>query len=208
MRLDDTDRLEAFSDGVMAVIITIMAFNVKPPIGASLSATHAVLPELLVYVLSFTMIAIYWNNHHHLLRSTDRMDGSVMWSNMFLLFWLSLVPVVTGWVGKYPNHALPAATYGIVALGSALAYSILVRFIIRANGSESTVARVIGSDFKGNLSVVLYAGGVGLAFVTPIASYLLYATVGIIWFLPDRRFVQQFDADSESPVTPPDPQQG
>ncbi len=208
MRLDDTDRLEAFSDGVMAVIITIMAFNVKPPIGASLSATHAVLPELLVYVLSFTMIAIYWNNHHHLLRSTDRMDGSVMWSNMFLLFWLSLVPVVTGWVGKYPNHALPAATYGLVALGSALAYSILVRFIIRANGRESTVARVVGSDFKGNLSVVLYAGGVGLAFVTPIASYLLYAAVGIIWFLPDRRFVQQFDDDSKSPVTPPDPQQG
>ena len=134
MRLDETDRLEAFSDGVMAVIITIMAFNVKPPNGASLSATHAVLPELLVYMLSFAMIGIYWNNHHHLLRSTDRMDGSVMWSNLFLLFWLSLVPVVTGWVGRYPNHALPAATYGIVALGSALAYSILVRFIIRANG--------------------------------------------------------------------------
>jgi len=208
MRLDDTDRLEAFSDGVMAVIITIMAFNVKPPIGASLSATHAVLPELLVYVLSFTMIAIYWNNHHHLLRSTDRMDGSVMWSNMFLLFWLSLVPVVTGWVGKYPNHALPAATYGIVALGSALAYSILVRFIIRANGRDSTVGRVVGSDFKGNLSVVLYAGGVGLAFVTPIASYVLYAAVAVIWFLPDRRFVQQFEGDSESPVTPPGPQQG
>lgn len=166
------------------------------------------LPELLVYVLSFTMIGIYWNNHHHLLRSTDRMDGSVMWSNMFLLFWLSLVPVVTGWVGKYPNHALPAATYGIVALGSGLAYSILVRFIIRANGRDSTVARVVGSDFKGNLSVVLYAGGVGLAFVTPIASYVLYAAVAIIWFLPDRRFVQQFEGESENSATPPGSQLG
>ncbi len=208
MRLDETDRLEAFSDGVMAVIITIMAFNVKPPIGASLSATHAVLPELLVYVLSFAMIGIYWNNHHHLLRSTDRMDGSVMLSNLFLLFWLSLVPVVTGWVGKYPNHALPAATYGIVALGAGLAYSILVRFIIRANGRDSTVGRVVGSDFKGNLSVVLYAGGVGLAFVTPIASYVLYASVAIMWFLPDRRFVQQFDGESERSVIPPDSQEG
>ncbi len=203
MRLDDTDRLEAFSDGVMAVIITIMAFNVKPPNGASLSATHAVLPELLVYVLSFTMIGIYWNNHHHLLRSTDRMDGSVMWSNLFLLFWLSLVPVVTGWVGKYPNHALPAAAYGIIALGSAFAYSILVRFIIRANGTDSTVGRVVGNDFKGNVSVVLYALGVGLAFVTPIASYVLYASVAVIWFLPDRRFVQHFDGESENPIAPP-----
>jgi len=205
MRLEDTDRLEAFSDGVMAVIITIMAFSVKPPNGASLSATHGVLPELLVYVLSFAMIGIYWNNHHHLLRATDRMDGSVMWSNLFLLFWLSLFPVVTDWVGKYPNHALPASTYGVIALGSALAYWILVRMIIRANGEDSKVSRAVGSDIKGNLSVVLYALGVGLAFVTPIASYALYAAVAVMWFVPDRRFVY-LQGGSEDSARPPNSQ--
>jgi uncharacterized membrane protein len=185
--LSDTDRLETFSDGVMAVIITIMAFNVKPPNGASLSAVHTVLPDLLVYMLSFVMVGTYWNNHHHLLRATDRMNGAVMWANLFLLFWLSLLPIVTGWVGKFPSHALPAATYGLVALGSAIAYWILVRMIIRANVANSTVARAIGSDLKGNLSLVLYATGVGVAFASPVVSYVLYATVGVMWFVPDRR---------------------
>ena len=187
MRLSETDRLEGFSDGVMAVIITIMAFNVKPPLGPSLSAVHGVLPELLVYILSFTVVGIYWNNHHHLLRATNRMNGAVMWANLFLLFWLSLLPIVTGWVGKYPRHALPAASYGTVGLGSALAYWILVRTIIRANGADSTVAKAIGSDFKGNLSLVLYAAGIGLAFAVPTASYVMYAAVAITWLVPDRR---------------------
>ena len=189
MRLDETDRLETFSDGVMAVVITIMAFNVKSPAGASLSALHGVVPGLLVYVLSFTMIGIYWNNHHHLLRATDRMNASVMWSNMFLLFWLSLLPIVTAWVGKYPDHTLPAAFYGAISLGAAIAYWVLVRTIIRANGKDSRVARAVGSDLKGNLSVALYAAGICLAFVTPVASYVLYATVAVMWFVPDRRFV-------------------
>lgn len=188
MRLSETDRLEAFSDGVMAVIITIMAFNVKPPTEASLSALHHDLPELLVYVLSFAIVGTYWNNHHHLLRATERMNGAVMWANLHLLFWLSLLPIVTGWVGKFPRHALPAGAYGAVALGSAVAFWILVRMIIRANGRESTVARAIGSDSKGNLSLVLYAAGVGLAAVTPVASYVLYGTVALMWFVPDRRF--------------------
>lgn len=187
MRLSETDRLEAFSDGVMAVIITIMAFNVKPPLGSSLSAVHSVLPELLVYVLSFAIVGTYWNNHHHLLRATTRMNGAVMWANLFLLFWLSLLPIVTGWVGKYPRHALPAASYGLVGLGSAIAYWILVRAIIRANGTDSTVARAIGSDIKGNASLALYAAGSGLAFASPVASYIMYAAVAIMWFVPDRR---------------------
>ena len=188
MRLGDTDRLEAFSDGVMAVIITIMAFGVRPPTGASWASTHAVLPHLLVYALSFVMIGIYWNNHHHLLRATERMDASVMWTNLLLLFWLSLVPVVTGWVGRFPDHALPAATYGVVALGAAIAYWILVQRIIKANGDDSVVARAIGRDVKGTISAALYFAGILLSLVTPIASYVAYVIVSIIWVVPDRRF--------------------
>ena len=186
-RESETDRLEAFSDGVMAVVITIMAFDVKSPAGATLSAFHHVVPDLLVYLLSFAMIGIYWNNHHHLLRVTDRMDAGVMWANLHLLFWLSLMPIVTAWIGRYPIHAFPAAAYGLVGLGAAIAYTILVRGIIHANGDSSVVARAIGSDFKGKLSLVLYVSGVGLAFVTPVVSYVVYAAVAIMWFVPDRR---------------------
>jgi uncharacterized membrane protein len=171
----------------MAVIITIMAFSVKPPAGASFAALHRVLPELLVYVLSFVMIGTYWNNHHHLLRATGSMDGAVMWANLHLLFWLSLLPIVTGWVGRYPLHSLPAAAYGLVGLGAAVAFSILVWAIIRANGRDSAVARGIGSDLKGKLSLVLYAAGTGVAVLSPVASYVLYGTVAVMWFVPDRR---------------------
>jgi uncharacterized membrane protein len=187
MRLTETDRLEGFSDGVMAVIITIMAFNVKPPTHPTLSALHETLPDLLVYVLSFAMVGTYWNNHHHLLRATEKMSGAVMWANLHLLFWLSLMPIVTGWMGKYPRHALPAASYGVVGLGSAVAFWILVRTIIRASGNDSAVARAIGSDLKGKVSIVLYATGVGVAAVTPVASYVFYGAVALMWFVPDRR---------------------
>ena len=187
MRLTDTDRLEAFSDGVMAVIITIMAFNVKPPAGASLQALRGDLSALLVYVLSFVMVGTYWNNHHHLLRVTERMGGAVMWANLHLLFWLSLLPVVTGWVGRYPRHGLPAAAYGAVALGAAVAFTVLVAAIVRANGPDSAVARAIGPDVKGNVSLVLYAAGAVLAVVSPVVSYTLYGTVAVMWFVPDRR---------------------
>jgi uncharacterized membrane protein len=196
MTLSETDRLEAFSDGVMAVIITIMAFNVKPPLGASLSALHGALPQILVYVLSFAIIGTYWNNHHHLLRATERMSGAVMWANLHLLFWLSLFPIVTGWMGHYPSHRLPAASYGVIGFGSAVAYWVLVRMIIRANGNNSIVARAIGSDIKGYLSLLLYALGAGLAAVTPVASYVLYASVAVIWFVPDRRLVLSTEAPS------------
>jgi uncharacterized membrane protein len=139
MRTNETDRLEAFSDGVMAVIITIMAFSIPTPTGSSAGDLRGLVPHLLVYGLSFVMVGIYWNNHHHLLRNTERMNGAVMWANLFLLFWLSLTPIATSWVGRFPRHALPAAAYGLIALGAAVAYSILVRLIIRVNGSHSTV---------------------------------------------------------------------
>jgi uncharacterized membrane protein len=172
---------------VMAVIITLMAFNVKPPDAATFPALRAELPELLVYVLSFVIIGTYWNNHHHLLRATDRMNGAVMWSNLHLLFWLSILPIATGWVGHFPNSAIPAAAYGVLGLASAVAYWILVRTIITANGKDSRVARGIRGDVKGKVSLVLYALGVGLAFLSPYAAYAAYVVVGIMWFVPDRR---------------------
>ena len=193
-RLGETDRLEGFSDGVMAVIITIMAFNIKPPTGTSITAAAWILPQLLVYVLSFAVIGIYWNNHHHLLPATERINGGVMWANLFLLLWLSLFPIVTAWVGRFPLHSLPAAMYGSVGLGSALGYWILVRTIIWANGAESTVAHAIGSDYKGKISLGFYAVGIGVAFLAPVASYVLYVAVAVTWFIPDRRLARSQSA--------------
>lgn len=185
-----TARVEAFSDGVIAVIITIMALELRAPHGASLDAMREQLPGLLVYVLSFVIIGIYWNNHHHLLRAAERISGAAMWANLFLLFWLSLIPVLTEWLRDEYRHALPAATYGAVGLAAGIAYLILVRTLIRANGRDSPVAQAIGSDIKGYASLVLYAAAVGLAFVRPWISYALYATVAAIWFIPDRRFAR------------------
>ena len=186
-----TSRLEAFSDGVMAVIITITALSLKAPAGSDFSALGHRLPALLVYILSFAFVGIYWNNHHQLLRATRHISGSVMWANLYLLFWLSLIPVVTDWVGDAYKKAWPAATYGIVALGAAIAFTVLVRCIVRANGRQSAVAMAIGSDLKGNISIVLYAGGIGFAFLSPWISYAIYALVAIVWFTPDRRFSSQ-----------------
>jgi uncharacterized membrane protein len=185
-----TARVEAFSDGVMAVIITIMAFELRAPRGATLDAVRDQLPGLLVYVLSFVMLGIYWNNHHHLLRVVDRISGAAMWANLFLLFWLSLIPVLTEWLRDEYRHALPAAAYGAVALAAGFAYSILVRALIQANGRESALAGAIGSDVKGYASLVLYAAGVALAFVSPWISYVLYVAVALMWFVPDRRFTR------------------
>ena len=185
-----TSRVEAFSDGVMAVIITIMAFELRAPRGATLDAVREQLPGLLVYVLSFVMVGIYWNNHHHLFRAADRVSGGAMWANLFLLFWLSLIPVLTEWLRDEYRHPLPAAAYGTVALAAGFAYAILVRALIRANGRDSAIAGAIGSDVKGYASLVLYAAGVALAFVSPWISYALYATVALTWFVPDRRFTR------------------
>jgi uncharacterized membrane protein len=183
--------LEAFSDGVMAVIITITALSLKAPNGTGFSALGHRLPALLVYVLSFAFVGIYWNNHHHLLRVTRHIDGGVMWSNLHLLFWLSLIPVITEWVGNSYRDAWPAATYGIVAFGAAIAFTVLVRMIVRANGRASIVARAIGSDAKGMISLVIYAAGIGFAFLSPWISYSLYASVAIMWFIPDRRLTSR-----------------
>jgi uncharacterized membrane protein len=184
----ETGRVEAFSDGVLAVIITIMALELRAPLGGGFAGLHARLPALLVYILSFVFIGIYWNNHHHLLRAARRVTGAVMWANLHLLFWLSLIPVLTEWIGEHYHDTTPAATYGVVCLGAGTAFTILTLAIIRADGSSSAVAAAIGRDFKGRLSLAVYAAAIGLAFVSPFVSYGLFATVSVIWFVPDRRF--------------------
>jgi uncharacterized membrane protein len=182
--------VEAFSDGVMAVIITIMALELRAPEGATVEAVRERLPGLLVYVLSFVIIGIYWNNHHHLLRAAERISGAAMWANLFLLFWLSLIPVLTEWLRDEYRHPLPAAAYGAVALAAGVGYSILARALVRANGQDSAVAAALGSDVKGYGSLALYAAGVGLAFVGPWIAYACYVAVAVIWFIPDRRFTR------------------
>jgi uncharacterized membrane protein len=184
----ETGRLEAFSDGVLAVIITIMALELKAPEGGRFSDLGARLPALLVYILSFTFIGIYWNNHHHLLRAARRVTAGVMWANLHLLFWLSLIPVLTEWIGEHYEKTAPAATYGMVCLCSGVAFTILVRAIIRADGSSSLVATAIGSDAKGRVSLLGYAAATALAFVSPWIAYALIAGVALMWFIPDRRF--------------------
>jgi uncharacterized membrane protein len=186
----DPRRLEAFSDGVMAVIITIMAFELKTPATANWHGLEGRVPLLLVYVLSFTVIGIYWNNHHHLLRATRRISAAVMWSNLFLLFWLSLVPFATEWVGSDHTRVLPAATYGVVALGSALAFYALVRAIIRADRDDSAIAATIGRNIKGIVSPVIYVVGILLSLVSPYLAYACYAFVSLMWFVPDRRLTR------------------
>jgi uncharacterized membrane protein len=186
----ETGRLEAFSDGVIAVIITIMALELKPPEEPTFHSLRDRLPALLFYILSFTFVGIYWNNHHHLLRAARRISAGVMWSNLHLLFWLSLIPVLTEWVGEHHTETAPAATYGIVGLGSAVAFTILVQAIIRADGSSSLVATAIGSDTKGRVSLLAYAAATVLAFVSPWITYALFVAVAVMWFIPDPRFNQ------------------
>ena len=183
----ETGRLEAFSDGVLAVIITIMALELKAPVRGDFGSLRDRIPALLVYILSFTFVGIYWNNHHHLLRAARRVTGGVMWANLHLLFWLSLIPVLTEWIGENYEKTAPAATYGLVGLGSAVAFTVLTREIIRADGSASLVATAIGRDTKGRVSLVAYAAATGLAFVSPWISYALFAAVAVMWFVPDRR---------------------
>jgi uncharacterized membrane protein len=180
-------RLEAFSDGVLAVIITIMALELRAPAGDNFRSLRERIPALLIYILSFTFVGIYWNNHHHLLRAARRLTPAVMWANLHLLFWLSLIPVLTEWIGEHADKVVPAATYGVVCLGSGVAFTILIMMIVRADGSTSPVATALGQSIKPWISIALYAGGTVLAFVDPWISYALYATVSVIWFIPDRR---------------------
>jgi len=180
-------RLEAFSDGVIAIIITIMVLELRAPHGAELAALRPLIPKLMSYVLSFVFLGIYWNNHHHLLQATRHVDGRVLWANLHLLFWLSLIPFATGWMGENDFAAAPVAVYGAVLLLSAIAYYILTRALIALHGADSTLAIAIGSDFKGKISVVIYMTAVLLVVVNPLFSCGLYVLVAVIWLLPDRR---------------------
>jgi len=183
----EKNRLEAFSDGVMAIIITIMVLELKVPHADDLAALKPVLPVFLSYVLSFIYVGIYWNNHHHLLYSTRRVSGGILWANLHLLFWLSLFPFATGWVGENHLTGVPTAAYGFVLLMAAIAYYILQRAIIAHQGPGSVLAAAIGSDWKGKLSPMLYLTAIPLAFVSPWISSGLYVLVAFLWLIPDRR---------------------
>jgi len=189
-------RLEAFTDGVMAVLITIMVLELKVPEGADLNALAPVLPGFLTYVLSFVYLGIYWNNHHHMLHATQRVNGAVLWANLHLLFWLSLVPFTTGWMGENHFSALPTAVYGVVLLCAGVAYYILQTTIVRAQGPHSTLAAAIGRDLKGKISPILYAAAIPLAFVHELIADALYVTVALIWLVPDRRIESRFNAET------------
>jgi len=191
-------RLEAFTDGVMAVIITIMVLELKVPEGGDLAALRPLLPVFLTYVLSFVYLGIYWSNHHHMLHATERVTGGILWANLHLLFWLSLVPFATGWMGENHFSSLPTAIYGIVMLSAALAYYALQTTIIRAEGPGSRLARAVGSDWKGKLSPVLYAAAIPLAFVYEPISDALYIAVALIWLVPDRRIERGLGHERES----------
>lgn len=190
----EATRLEAFSDGVLAVIITIMVLGLRPPDGIDLDALKSMIPGLLIYILSFTFIGIYWNNHHHLLRATRHISAGVMWANLHLLFWLSLIPLVTEWIGsnKLTEAQLPAVMYGVVGFMAGIAFYILT-LAIRAANKDARVAQLLQEDTRPKLSLALYALGMGLAYpVTPLA-YVAYGLVSIIWFIPDGRYAKSDD---------------
>ena len=185
-------RLEAFSDGVLAVIITIMVLEIKVPKEDGLDAL------ICAYMVSFIYIGIYWNNHHHLMHLAARIDGRVMWANLHLLFWLSLVPMCTGWSGEHPSASWPAASYGVVLFMSGVSWLILQRTLIVSNGGkDSAMAKALGKDMKGNLSAVLYLSAIGLAFVRAWIAEALYAAVALIWLVPDRRIESRLDSELE-----------
>ncbi len=180
-------RLEAFSDGVLAIIITIMVLELKVPHGADFDSLRPLVPVFLSYVLSFVYIGIYWNNHHHMLHATQRVSGSILWANLHLLFWLSLVPFATGWMGENHFAAAPTALYGVPLLMAAIAYWLLQRAILAREGSKSILAAAIGSDLKGKVSPVLYVLALPLAFVSPWIADGIYVAVALMWLVPDRR---------------------
>ena len=180
-------RLEAFTDGVVAIIITIMVLEIRVPRGADLASLQADVPVLLAYLLSYVNVGIFWNNHHHMLHVTERVDGRVLWANLALLFWLSLVPFVIRWIDETGFTPLPTAAYGIVLACAGISYNILQRQIIAVNGRDSRLAVALGSDRKGKLSIVLYLAGIVLAFARPWIAIVLYVAVALTWFVPDSR---------------------
>ena len=180
-------RLEAFSDGVIAIVITIMVLELKVPHAPTLQALAPLLPVFLSYVLSFVYLGIYWNNHHHMLHTVTHVSGGVLWANLHLLFWLSLLPFATGWMGENHFTALPSALYGFVLLMAAMAYWWLQQLIIRAHGRDSLLARAVGGDWKGKLSPLLYASGIALSFVATPVALGIYVLVALMWLVPDKR---------------------
>ncbi len=180
-------RLEAFSDGVIAILITIMVLELKVPHGTDWDALRPTVFTLLMYLMSFVYLGIYWSNHHHMFHTTHHVSGSILWANLHLLFWLSLVPFVTSWMGENYFTAFPTAIYGVVLLAAAISYTILQRRIIAVHGHDSTLARAVGRDFKGKLSIALYVSAVVLAFVHPLIADAIYAAVALMWLVPDRR---------------------
>jgi uncharacterized membrane protein len=180
-------RLEAFSDGVIAILITIMVLELRIPEGADWNAVQPIIPVLITYVLSFVFLGIYWNNHHVLIHAADRITGGILWANLHLLFWLSLIPFATGWMGRNSAAPLPAAVYGGVLLFAAIAYWILVRRIIAAQGPHSRLKDAIGGDIKGYVSILMCAAAIPLAFVNRWFAYALYIAVALTWLVPDRR---------------------
>ncbi len=191
------NRLEAFSDGVLAIIITIMVLELKVPHAVELAALKPVLPVLSSYVLSFIYLGIYWNNHHHLFQATEEVSGGILWANLHLLFWLSLFPFTTGWMGENHLAATPTAVYGFVLLMAAIAYYILQRTIIAKQGRESLLAKAVGSDWKGKLSPVLYLIAIPLAFVRSWIAGGLYVFVALLWLIPDPRIEREIEKQEE-----------
>ena len=181
------NRLEAFSDGVIAIILTIMVLEFKVPHSTDWEALKPLLPVVLTYLLSFISIATYWNNHHHLLHAVQQIDGAALWANMHLLFWLSLLPFVTGWMGESHFAQAPVALYGIVIVGAASAFSILVRTLLLQRGKNQRLAAAIGGDFKGKISIAIYLAAIGLTLFSTRLSCALYVTVAMMWLIPDRR---------------------
>ena len=190
-------RLEAFSDGVLAIVITIMVLEIKPPEGASLDALGPLLPQLFAYALSFIYLGIYWNNHHHLLHASRTISGAVLWANLHLLFWLSLVPAGTVWIGQTSFAPIPVAVYAFQLFMPAVAFTILVRTLLRAPGQGPALAEGIGSDFKGKISLVLYAASIPIALIYPPIALGIFLFVAAIWFVPDRRLEPRPDTLSE-----------
>ena len=182
-----TSRLEAFSDGVIAILITIMVLELRPPHEVTLESLRPLLPVLIGYLLSFVFLGIYWVNHHHLIHAAEHVNGRVLWANIHLLFWLSLIPFATAWMGETHFAKWPVVLYGVLLLFAAIAYTILVRALLTLHGTDSLLADALGADFKGKMSIVAYVVSLALAFVSPWIGFLGYAIVAVIWLIPDRR---------------------
>jgi uncharacterized membrane protein len=189
------NRMEAFSDGVIAIIITIMVLELRVPIGASLSALRPLTPVFLSYILSFVLVGIYWSNHHHLFQVVERVSGGVLWANLHLLFWLSLIPFATAWMGENHFAAVPVAAYGVVLVFAAIAYFILTRTLLRIHTPDSTLATALGRDFKGKVSILIYLAAISLAFVRSWLGAALYVLVEIMWLVPDRRIEKRITSN-------------